>query len=451
MIDRRQFLAGVAAAAAAPRSRGASTGTAGFGPLKADPARILDLPARFGYDIVARRGETMDDGLLVPARADGMGAFAGDDGQVILVCNHENSPGYRGSGPFGESLERLPAVPPGFVYDRGGGRTPGTGGTTTIVWDPRERRKLRQHMSLVGTEVNCAGGPTPWGSWLSCEECFTGPGADTAGIVRERRHGYVFEVPARGQGPVRPEPLTALGRFEHEAAAVDPATGVVYLTEDKHRALFYRFLPSVPGRLAEGGRLQALAIAGRPSFDTRNWDLVRALEPGETLAVTWIDLPEPDLDANELRLDGFERGAARFARGEGLTRAGKEFVMTCTIGGPDRLGQVFAYRPLANGGGELRLIAESAVDSLLRHADNLTASPWGDLVVCEDTAEHCGLVGIRPDGVQYPLADNAYDDSELAGVCFSPAGDELYVNVQDRGLTLAIRGPWTSTRESTAG
>jgi hypothetical protein len=92
--------------------------------------------------------------------------------------------------------------------------------------------------------------------------------------------------------------------------------------------------------------------------------------------------------------------------------------------------------------GQLTLIAEAGEGSLLRNADNLTMSPWGDLIVCEDTSDHCGLVGIRPDGTQYRLADNAYSNSELAGVCFAPDGRTLFVNIQYPGTTLAINGPW---------
>jgi len=445
MVNRRRFVQTVIAATAAPVAARSMPGATGFGRLRADPRRILDLPAGFRYDIVARAGEPMDDGLLVPGKADGMAAFAGPDGNVVLVCNHENAPASAGNGPFGADLERLGAAADAYIYDAGGGTTPGNGGTSTIVYDPRRRQRVRQHMSLLGTELNCAGGATPWGSWLSCEECFSGPGTSFESgrvLVREQRHGYVFEVPSAASTAVEPLPLKAMGRFEHEAAAVDPATGIVYLTEDRHRSLFYRFVPATRGRLAAGGSLQALAMAGRPSFDTRNWDAAARLEPGEWHAVTWIDLQDVDGDDNDLRLRGHAAGAARFARGEGLCPADGELVFTCTIGGAARLGQVFAYRPGRGSGGHLKLLAESNEDSLLRHADNLTLSPWGDLVICEDTADHCGLVGIAPDGRQYPLADNAYTASELAGICFSPRGDVMFVNIQDDGLTLAITGPW---------
>ncbi|MGB5347311.1 MAG: alkaline phosphatase PhoX [Woeseia sp.] len=450
MINRRRFLQTlIAATTAAPAAARGGRGI-GFGALQADPQRILDLPAGFRYDIVAESGAVMDDGLLVPLLPDGMATFAGARGQVVIIRNHEISSARSEDGPFGSKLERLERVIAGNVYDYGLGATPAPGGTTTLTWDPAARRAVRQHMSLLGTEVNCAGGRTPWGSWLSCEECFKDPGRTFEGgglVSRERRHGYVFEVPAAANAPVAPLPLKGMGRFEHEAAAVDPVTGIVYLSEDRHRSLLYRYLPAVPGQLAEGGQLQALAIARQPSFDTRNWGARRDLEPGATLAISWVDLSDVDSEDNDLRLRGFELGAARFARGEGLCIAEGEIFLTCTIGGSERLGQVFAIRPgtigaAGEGIGHLRLVAESGRDSLLRNADNLTQSPWGDIVLCEDTAEHCGLVGLTPEGKQYPIADNAYTSAELTGICFSPDGSEMFVNVQQRGLTLSIRGPW---------
>lgn len=453
MINRRRFLQSLAAASVAPPATAAGRNGKRFGPLRADPGRVLDLPEGFRYSIVASRGEEMDDGLLVPGLADGMAAFAGADGQVILVCNHEVRPYKVSQSPFGAGAERLATAAKGAIYDSGNGKTPGLGGTTTIHYDPASRKRTHMHMSLVGTETNCAGGRTPWGSWLSCEECFFDDGTTFEGgsvIHRERKHGYVFEVPAAAMTAIEPRPIKAMGRFEHEAAAVNPASGAVYLTEDRHRSLLYRYLPDVPGNLAAGGRLQALSVAGRPGFDTRNWLDGRGMRIGKWYAAEWIDLEEPDVATNDLRLRGAGKGAAIFARGEGLTWADGEVVMAATIGGPERLGQIFTYLPSAAEGtaaekkrpGRLRLFAQSTADGVLRHADNLTLGPWGDLVVCEDTADHCGLVGVRPDGRQYMLADNAYTESELAGICFSPDGATMFVNIQDRGMTLAITGPW---------
>lgn len=455
MYDRRRFLQSVFAAAAAPAATltAADSLPSPFSALRTDPGGILDLPDGFDYRILSRHGDEMDDGLLVPAAADGMAAFATANGNVVLVCNHENSPGYPGTGPFGADLARYPGIPSRLVYDNGAGLTPGNGGTTTIVYDPRQRTVVSRHLSLAGTELNCAGGRTPWGSWLSCEESFQDEGSSFEGgavIRRDRRHGYVFEVPSGNPGLVEPVPLKAMGRFEHEAAAVSEESGVVYMTEDRHRSLFYRFIPRTRGRLADGGRLQALAITGSPGHDTRNWDAAGQVEPRRALPVSWIDLEDVDGDSNDLRLRGREAGAAIFARGEGMCTVGRDIAFNCTIGGAHRLGQVFLYTPSPIEGrpeesehpGQLQLFAEARPDSLLRNADNVTAAPWGDLLVCEDTADHCGIVGVRPDGSQYPVADNAYNNSELAGICFSPDGSILFVNVQYPGLTLAITGPW---------
>ena len=456
MINRRRFLQTLAAAATAPACDVAvakSGELAGFGPLVADPDGLLDLPAGFSHSIVARLGQQMDDGLRVPGMADGMAAFPGADGEVILVCNHENNPFNLRNSPFGRRRRRLKSVDRTKIYDRGENQTPALGGTTTIHYDPATKQRTHMHMSLLGTEINCAGGATPWGSWLSCEESFTSPGTSFEGntiVRRERRHGYVFEVPAADMEPVTPVPLTDMGRFEHEAAAVNPQSGYIYLTEDRHESLLYRFIPHVPGKLHEGGRLQALAFQDRQRADTRNWLRSQRIVEGEDYPVTWIDLEDVDSDRDDLRFRGHEKGAAVFARGEGLCYADGVIAITATIGGAHRLGQVFTYRPspLEGSGneddrpGSLRLFAESTSDSLLRNADNLTLSPWGDLIVCEDTASHCGLVGIRPDGRQYALADNAYTTSELAGICFSPDGQVMFVNIQASGTTLAITGPW---------
>jgi secreted PhoX family phosphatase len=454
MINRRRFLQCLAATATTPSiGRSAHAGENGVGPLRPDPGELLDLPDGFRYRIVSKAGDVMDDGFKVPPAHDGMAAFPGRDGRVVLVCNHEMPPAFPEYSAFGTDFETLPEAVRARVYDQGGGKSPGAGGTTTTVYNPETGETERQHLSLAGTEQNCAGGPTPWGSWLSCEECFEGPGTDFSlgrKISRDRKHGYVFEVPAGETGLVEPLPITAMGRFEHEACAVHPPSGIVYMTEDRHHSLFYRYIPDVPGQLREGGRLQALAIVGRPAEQLHNWSGKPAIGAGEALATKWIDLDDVDPVENDLRLRGAAAGAATFARGEGLCAAGDGFAFTCTIGGPRRLGQVFLYQPSPQEGqpgeaeqpGQLTLIAEAGEDSLLRNADNLTMAPWGDLVVCEDTASHCGLVGIRPDGTQYLLADNAHSNSELAGVCFAPDGKTLFVNIQYPGTTVAITGPW---------
>ncbi len=455
MIDRRNFLKCIAAAAAPAISAGCvPVPTTRADSLRVDPKRIIDLPEGFSYNVVSRAGDKMSDRLTVPFAHDGMAAFPGENGRIILICNHELGIKLREFGPFGPYPLDLPRwVDKDRIYDFGGGRTPGAGGTTTTIYNPETGKTERQYLSLTGTELNCAGGPTPWGSWLSCEECFTSPGDErykNALMKREERHGYVFEVPASATGLVDPKPIKSMGRFEHEAVAIDEKTGIAYMTEDRHYGLIYRYIPDVPGKLIEGGRLQALAILDRPSQPTHNWSSNEDLRLRRPVKTTWIDLDNVDSDLNDLRLRGAAAGAATFARGEGLCTTKDGVAFSCTIGGPARLGQVFTYTTSPFEGtpretespGELELIAESNLSSLLRHADNLTEAPWGDLIICEDTASSCGIIGIRPDGSQYAIADNAHTESELAGVCFSPDGNTLFVNIQYPGMTIAISGPW---------
>ena len=398
----------------------------------------MDLPAGFSYRIVSRAGDRMSDGLKVPHAHDGMATFAGDNGRIILVCNHELDLSDQDKGAFGRDPDTIPDFVRDKLYDTGAGVNPGRGGTTTTIYNPAGGKTERQHLSLAGTEWNCAGGPTPWGSWLSCEEIFAGPGRSWFNR-RDKAHGYVFEVPASAPGLVDPVPIKAMGRFVHEAAAVHAASGTVYMTEDQNDCLFYRYIPHTPGQLHAGGRLQALAIGNGQSVRTDNWLDKGKIRIGTELPTHWIDLDNIDSDKDDLRHRGAAKGATTFMRTEGLCVAGDDFFLTATTGGPARLGQVFRYRAAP---GSLTLIAESTQGSLLQGADNIVMAPFGDLLVCEDTATHCGVVGIGPDGTQYEVADNPYSNSELAGACFSPDGKILFLNIQYPGMTLAITGPW---------
>lgn len=454
MIHRRDFLKCIAAAATPVISAGCATPVIYVDTLRRDPKKIIDLAAGFSYQIVSKAGDKMADHLHVPYAHDGMAAFAGEDGKILLVCNHELGFKQRAFSAFGPYPPKFPSsVDKSRIYDIGRHRTPSPGGTTTTLYNPVTGETERQHLSLAGTSLNCAGGPTPWGSWLSCEECFESPGDErykAAIMTREQRHGYVFEVPSMATGLVDPQPIRSMGRFEHEAVAIDANTGIAYMTEDRQDSLFYRYIPDVAGQLIAGGRLQALSIKDRPSMSTHNWTNDDAIQLRQSLQTEWIDLDNVDPDENDLRLRGEAAGAATFARGEGLCATGESIAFTCTTGGPARLGQVFSYQPGPYEGtseeyrspGLLELIAESTADSMLRNADNITMAPWGDLIVCEDTDDSCGLIGIRPDGSQYAVADNPYSESELAGVCFSPDGKILFVNIQYPGMTVAITGPW---------
>lgn len=454
-LSRRQFLArgsafslGFFGLRAALRAGALEPETPGYGPLVADPKQIFDLPAGFTYRAFSHAGEEMDDGLLVPSYHDGMAAFPGKDGRVILVRNHELDIGWFKHSAFGPTAERLGRLPRDRFYNYGFGKTPALGGTTTVVYDPATGRVERQFMSLAGTMRNCAGGPTPWGSWLTCEE-WTGP----SGEFSEKPHGFVFEVPASATSAVDPVPLSAMGRFYREAVAVDPASGCVYQTEDLGDGLIYRFIPKVPGKLAAGGKLQALSIRGQRSADLRNWK-ARTIAPGATFEIDWIDLDDVHSPKDDLRLQGFSKGAAVFARNEGMWYGRGSVFFCATNGGFKQKGQVWRYTPSPLEGksdeprtpGKLELFIESPDPSVIENADNITVAPWGDLIVCEDEVTESDkiqhLVGIRPDGRTYRLGRNAMGKSELAGATFSPDGSVLFLNIQRPGLTLAITGPW---------
>jgi uncharacterized protein len=460
VINRRRFLQSIVAAATTPSMlhgcAASHVSTSASAGLVEDPNRVLDLAEGLEYRVISRHGAKMSDGLRVPGCHDGMAAFPGADNRIVLVCNHELDFGHWNDSAFGKRYPVCPRTMRSRLYDRGRNISPGLGGTTTTVYNPATGETERQFLSLGGTEMNCAGGPTPWGSWLSCEECFEGDGRKLMGgqhVVREQRHGYVFEVSASATGLVEPLPIKAMGRFEHEACAVHEATGIVYMTEDRRHSLFYRYIPNVPGKLLEGGRLQALAVVDEPSLPTHNWTVDHEIPLRQPLGTYWIDLDDVDPVENDLRLRGAKSGAAMFARGEGLCVAGDRFAFTCTIGGPARRGQVFTYEPSPYEGteeeisapGKLELIAEADANSLLKNADNLTMAPWGDLILCEDTNTNNGLIGIRPDGSQYEIANNGHSKSELAGVCFSPDGNILFVNIQYPGMTVAITGDWKKT------
>jgi secreted PhoX family phosphatase len=462
-LNRRSFLhratSGAFGAALAPtlsglvalseRQQGHSVNKgrrADYGPLvPAGPE--LSLPAGFHYSRFGLGGSRLSDGNLTPGGHDGMACFAtGRSNAVRLVRNHELA------GPR-DRFDLWHAVgDPARAYD-----PHGTGGTSTLelrLSPAGAPEVLGAWMSLTGTLVNCAGGTTPWGSWLSCEET-------TIGTERglPKNHGYVFEVPSSADEPVEPVPLTAMGRFVHEALAVDPETQAVYLTEDQVASGFYRFIPSArhgrmrAGSLRAGGKLQALAIKHAWAADTR-----KGQRAGSAYQVNWVDIAEPDPPGGQsgaVFLQAQSKGAAMFARLEGAWWGDGSVYFHATSGGDAGLGQVWRYRPgkdLSGGstedGGHLVLVYESHASETLASPDNITVSPRGGLVICEDAAGTCHLRGLSPSGEIFPFAQNTFNQREFAGACFSPDGQVLFVNVQggtgpgtDLGMTLAIWGP----------
>ena len=416
-----------------------------YGPLLDDPKGIFNLPKGFSYKIISRSGELMDDGFLSPGRNDAMAAFSAKNGKVLVIRNHEISSDDPENGPFGIDNAMLQQLPDSAIYDRGYNKNPSLGGTTTFLFNENTQEVEYEYLSLAGTIRNCAGGPTPWNSWLSCEETFD---SKLEG-VNEHNHGYVFEVPVSETAMLAdPFPLKAMGRFNHEAVAVDPDSGFVYLTEDRGDGLIYRFIPHETGNLRAGGKLQALGIKGEQGFDTRNWES-QTLKTGKQIEVEWIDLDDTDPEEDDLRLRGYEQGAARFARGEGMWYGNDEIYFACTNGSKEKQGQVFRYIPSNEEksgnqkvAGYLELFVEPNDKEIIRACDNLTVAPWGDVILCEDNSRP-RLIGITSKGQIYHLGLNVGYESELTGACFSPSGKTLFVNIQHAGLTLAITGPWT--------
>jgi len=444
-MKRRQFLTTSTLAFLSLKnySRGAqTTQKSPFGPLIDDPAGILNLPKGFSYKILSRFGETMSDGFKVPGLPDGMAAFPTKDGKVILICNHELGPKTASLGPF-ENNKRLPeSIPIELSFNSGRDRKkPAVGGTTTLIFDPSTGKMTKQYLSLTGTDRNCSGGPMPWNSWITCEE------TDNLTSPYGQKHGWCFEVKAtETTGIQKPIPLKALGRFNHEAVALDPNSGILYLTEDRPDGLLYRFIPTNRNNFT-AGKLQALAIHGKPSADLRNYNPTSKYPSLNTaLKATWIDLQETHAPKDDLRHRGFKAGAAKFARGEGIHLENGAFYICCTNGGPKHRGQIFKLTP-GEEHDDLELFLQPDTTDLLTNGDNLCPAPWGGLIICEDLvnprfAEKTALRYISPEGQIHTIAQNAKDNTEFAGSCFSPDGKYLFVNLQVHGITMAITGPW---------
>jgi uncharacterized protein len=431
----------------------------GYGRLHRDPAGRLALPSGFSYTVVAEAGVTrLESGEVTPEAPDGTASFVrpGGDGSV-LVNNHEIRPGF---------VHGVPHLP-GLVYD------PGTfGGTTTIEVDGHGRR-VREYVSLAGTFVNCAGGKTPWRTWLSCEETDLVPAADNS---LQKRHGYVFEVDPHHQDANRdPAPITALGRFEHEALAVDPDTGHIYETEDatNPHGLFYRWTPprsALPlghGSLGDlsprAGRLQAMRARNRRGKVVT--DLCVATEPGTTYDVEWVHVPDRDAARTPVRRQFDGRWTEQSRRvhktnGAKVTRSRKlegawwgrggvyfvaSFARTADGSAVQHDGQVWFLDPLAR---TISLVLRFAYtprnqDTRPDGPDNITVSPYGGVLIAEDGEGKQHLMGATDDGDTFFVARNDLGgNGEMTGVTFSHDKSTLFANVYSPGHVFAITGPW---------
>jgi secreted PhoX family phosphatase len=430
---------------------------------------LIELPAGFSYKSYGWRGDVMSDGLVTPSAHDGMGVVVsrkvGRSSEIILVRNHEQATSTNAANIIGAGRDNV------AKYDTGvTGTAYQTGGTTNLVF--RDGSFVASYASFGGTNRNCAGGSSNWGSWLTNEETLTNSISSTG-----KKHGYIFEVPAdTSQTAANPNPIVAMGRMNHEASALDPDTGYWYLTEDQgNNNTLYRFRPTnLNGGLNSlhaGGTLQGLAVKNLPNSDLRNPTLC------QEYICEWVDIANPDADNAGGRsgpyAQAFANGAAIFGANEGCWVAGGIVYFTDkqVTTSPARAGRIWAL-DLASM--TLKAIFVSNSIQVGNSPDNLCISPRGGVLFCEDggasgpgsvpaiTSQH--LKVLHPSGNSYVFARNNYNftraeldavgktaavagnlrNTEWCGSVFSPDGRILFANLQSPGITLAITGPWTN-------
>jgi secreted PhoX family phosphatase len=428
---------------AVPEAKALARRAAGYGPLVPDPAGILSLPEGFSYRVVAKAGETLlESGEPSPSDPDGAAVFESRE-VWALVQNHE----------IGGSENHGVPVIPDLTFDPGA-----RGGTTTIVLD-KQGNRISEHVSLAGTHNNCAGGRTPWNTWLTCEETEQRKG----GRFRED-HGWTFEVDAFDRAAnADPVALKFLGRYAHEAVAVDP-DGPIYLTEDANgpHGLYYRWTPPAgfePGKgalrelaLADGGdtagTLQAmLCTKGGRAIG----DLSEATRVGTTYKVTWVDVPDRLATDTSVRKQ-FAPGAVTGSRkleGAYWGDDGAYFVASFARASDgsrnEHDGQVWFFDPRSQTVTLKSIFGvnpDPEADTDYDGPDNIALDPNGGLILAEDGDGIQHLVGVTTAGKAYPLARNEASNSEFAGPTFTQDGEVLFACTQGDGYTFAITGPW---------
>ena len=342
-----------------------------LGTLQEPDENGVRLPDGFRSRVIARGGEIVaaSNHTWHPA-ADGGAVFTTDDGGWVYVSNSEVLQGGGvGAIRFSASGDIVDAYP-----------------------------------ILAGTTMNCAGGPTPWGTWLSCEE-----------VLR----GRVWECDPLGESEAVVRP--ALGVFTHEAVAIDPTHNEMYLTEDRPDGRFYRFVPS--GGDLSAGELQVAEVVGG----------------GPEGRVAWRTIPDPSATDTDTRLQ--VASSTVFNGGEGIWY--HEGVVYFTTKGDNR---VWAY-DTRNASLSILYDVETSSNPILSGVDNVTCSPMGDVLVAEDGGD-MQIVALTPQGQVVPVLQVVgQDDSEITGPAFGPTLDRLYFSSQRGGVfgvTYEVTGPFFS-------
>ena len=403
---------------------------------------LLKLPEGFRYKTFGWTKDLMRGNVPTPSAHDGMAVVKEDNGVVTMVRNHE-------IGSYGKSLKI-----DGKPFDAKAG-----GGCSSLTFDTKNGEWLDSWISLSGSVRNCAGGATPWETWLTCEETVIESGdiQRKAKVDLNEKHGWVFDVPPEGQK--NPVPIKAMGRFVHEAVAVDRETGIVYQTEDRGSAGFYRYIPNDNKNLAAGGKLQMMKVIGQP-------DLRGHVKNGSEFDVQWVNIADPELahspgttDSGGVFKQGQKLGGTVFARLEGCWFGNERVFFDATSGGGEKVGQIWAFNPKSQ---KLQMLFESPGVEVLNMPDNLVVSPHGGLLLCEDSDygkfSQQRIHGLDQDGNLSLFAINNmqlkgekngfkgdFRGKEWAGATFSPNGKWLFVNIQTPGVTFAITGPWNET------
>lgn len=348
--------------------------------LSGPDANSVMLPTGFSSRIVAQSGVKAhaDSSYVWHDAPDGGATFSTDDGGWIYVSNSEIGGGFGGVGAL--------------RFDASG-------------------KVVDSYSILEGTSQNCAGGSTPWGTWLSCEE-FDG--------------GIVWECDPLGKEEAIPR--AALGVFAHEAVTVDTQNNILYLTEDKRDGCFYRFIPG------------SMTSDGHP--DLSSGVLEVAMVDDKTSLVSWLPIPDPAALSRPTRHQ--VASSKTFKGGEGIVSY--HGVVSFATKGDNR---IWSYDTTTK---QITVLYDASTHPtpILTGVDNIALTQNGELVVGEDGGD-LQIVKITKTNELIPLVQLVgHESSEVTGPAFSPDGRRLYFSSQrgstgnvNAGITFEVTGPFT--------